>query len=478
MSPCDSEVKTELVGLCSDKESSDLHFQLALLEEKRSKLWSGFVHMAKYLLKREPLPSLLIEVLDNLQRLDCDSEESVKELDNFVKVMSGLDDDLSQLPMKDVAQGSVQPSDNHSNLSANKLKDPSLPKWVAGCQTQPQACKDFESKTQQKPEANKHVKDVAVDIQTLHEEDMYGVEGNGGDLDLVPYNLLRLRRKLIKLQSFPAEYGTIIQNLNDNLEQQKTTSSFKGQSKSCTELRAEPNISGDISSFIHLHDIKVPPTDFPQTSRNSDQQQDGQNLQEGLSNTSPVKLDSPEDTCTFPYEFVRGPPNTSQFSPPVHNLSEWQSSALASVYQPPPRVTSNTVEKGNKEHHTCTFVPGTSETYHQIPSQLHRSNNKESIASSAPKPSSCDQDERSNKRTMVLGSSSYGLCMPGSNNDELATAHDYMSENNVTTCKMECPVCQEKFSPSTTEAEVISHVNLHFERATLDELGYDIVNHC
>ncbi|XP_033624363.1 uncharacterized protein LOC117287879 [Asterias rubens] len=485
VSPCDSEVQTELVDLCSDKENSDLDFQLALLKEQKSKLWSGFIYMAKYLLKREPLSSLPQKVLDNLQSLDCDSEESVKELEHLVQVMSGLDDELSQLPTKDEASGNRQPSDNHSNLS-DKLNKSSPPKLVTGCQTksqcdrtQPQT-KDLESMIQQKPEAHKHGKDVAVDIQTSQEEDMYGVEGNEGDQDLVPYNLMRLRQKLIKLQSFPVEYGTMIQNLNDNLEQQKTTSLFKvdphsHQRKSCTELSAEPNVSGDISSFIQLHNIKVPPLDFPQTLRNSDDLQNGLNVQEGLSNTSPVKLDSPKGT--FPFEVVRGPPNTSQFSPlGANRLSEWQPSAVASVCQPPPRATSNMVEKGNNEH--LMLIQGTSEAHYQLPEQLYRSNNKESIANSAPKPRSYGQDERSKTMSVVIGPSSSGPCMPGSDTDELVTARGSMSENNVTSWKMECPVCKQNFSPSTTEAEVNSHVNFHFEGTSLDDLGYDILNPC
>lgn len=243
-------------------------------------------------------------------------------------------------------------------------------------------------------------------------------------------------------------------------------------------------MSGDISSFINYHDIKVPPSDFPQTLRNSDHLQDGRILQDRFSNTSPVKLDSPKDSVPFELHVVRGPPNTIQCSAHgAYNPSEWQSSstgyAVASVYQPPPIVTSNMVEKGNKEHHT--FIPGTSEANHQIPNQLYRSNKKGSIANSAPKPSSCDKDDRSNKRTMVMQSSSHGLCMPGSYNDELATAHDHlqdMSENNVTACKMECPVCQKNFSSGTTEAEVNSHVNLHFDETTLSDEGYDILNSC
>ena len=236
--PCDIDVhvQTELMHTCSNQEISELHYELATLEVYKTKLRSGFVRLTGHLLKREPLSDLLKRILSNLQSLDFDSEKSLKEFDSLVKEMEDLDDDFTQ---GQISQVPGLPSFNDANLSAKSSasSDSSSQEVVTSCS---KIGKNLHSETQKKPDTQKqHLKSGQMDREASQEEDMYGVENTRRNTDLVPYNLSRLRIKLMKLQTFPKEYRSMMQQLNASLEQQKIATSMNGLYKSYFDFSAK-----------------------------------------------------------------------------------------------------------------------------------------------------------------------------------------------------------------------------------------------
>ena len=204
----------------------ELNFQVETLETNKNKLRSGLIRLAGCLFKREPsnspLSDILKEIIQNLKSVPYDSEESLKYLCSLFDKIGDLDDFIQQKHITEPEQKHVLSACSAMAVSVSTNSalpsDASLQKLVTSYQPVDfQNCQVVNNENQKKPGLHAKGQDRVFGVNCQmkrgqsQDEDMYGPEDILGDTDLVPYNLVRLHKKLTKLQQFPTKYRSMAQ---------------------------------------------------------------------------------------------------------------------------------------------------------------------------------------------------------------------------------------------------------------------------